>query len=760
MGIFSSKKKHFVDTQVARVVEDEFIPNAAQDALFKSIFSEVGLTTAIKNEALNGGFRNFNKMYRFAEKDRYAYGLPNAAIVGSSDGFPLAQQQIETEVGAPVDLEYLHFRPLNNIHQGWKHITDNLGYDYTNNQITGLSTEKGSEVYLEKLVAVHSTEVGRGIEVTGLGSFQSSSFSGFSPETPATALKALVAQQEIRYGAAENESVEIHYIWIQDDEIVRESVVLDLSSFDTDREFYQAKYTYVESTVTKTGYWTYDTVTGSNNQLNGVYAKEYTDPGTYFPIVPFRSEGQNMADPSLHETEEYLSTVKLLEYINIDYQEFSDAMHEDPDIGNVDQAVMMMGVPINAEHQTDIEYLFRYFKGIIDQLPPEATRINYDEPPNLESERFGFTAAPDQSYALQISDADFRTTLSFDKVRSRLRAGDVAGVGEFTNTLANQDITSGPVRNDDITDGIDNLTQRVLQHQLMPGVYEEIIVHNINIRYDITSELGTEGGGNDDVTLIPIDYEVANQMPVLARQEIYYRSLHLVFNSHVIQTVKWYQRGAFKILLTVAALIVTLLTYGVTWKSFVAALANATASTAAAAAFLKFVLVEYIKSYVVQFAFTELIEEIGIESALWLAIAAATVGVYKAFDAGKIVQGSLADNLITASNGLVTGAQNVLRQEFSKYQADLEAFELYKDEQIEELEEIQKLLNTNAFLDPFTFIGRQPMVLFGENPDAYFNRTVHSGNVGMVSINIIQNFVENSLTLPRMHETVGETING
>jgi hypothetical protein len=49
------------------------------------------------------------------------------------------------------------------------------------------------------------------------------------------------------------------------------------------------------------------------------------------------------------------------------------------------------------------------------------------------------------------------------------------------------------------------------------------------------------------------------------------------------------------------------------------------------------------------------------------------------------------------------------------------------------------------------------MVVFGEKPDEYYARTIHSGNVGLESMNIVQNFVDISLRLPTMQETAGDT---
>jgi hypothetical protein len=45
-------------------------------------------------------------------------------------------------------------------------------------------------------------------------------------------------------------------------------------------------------------------------------------------------------------------------------------------------------------------------------------------------------------------------------------------------------------------------------------------------------------------------------------------------------------------------------------------------------------------------------------------------------------------------------------------------------------------------------------VIFGEAPEEYFNRTVHSGNVGILGIKAISDYVDNALKLPELHETI------
>ncbi len=63
----------------------------------------------------------------------------------------------------------------------------------------------------------------------------------------------------------------------------------------------------------------------------------------------------------------------------------------------------------------------------------------------------------------------------------------------------------------------------------------------------------------------------------------------------------------------------------------------------------------------------------------------------------------------------------------------------------------------DSWLNPFEFIGEEPLIVWGEAPNDLYNRTVHSGNIGMAGIEMIKSYVDVALTLPRLNNTVGDT---
>ena len=766
MGWFSTKRKHFVDTSVVRVIEDEQVPDSTRAALVESIFAEdTTIIEAVKNQALNGPYRNFEKMYKYAESGAYYYGLPNATLISSDQARSLIVPAIQAEISQTgVVLSYYFFRPLNNIHAGWKHLYENLGYVKSTNKIIGLAASNNNlDCFLVKMVAVHTTITGQEVEQDSIGTWEASAASGQTPSRGAFADPAvtsgLIAEHEFRVGTGETESVEIHYTYTTPaGSVINQILVLNLSAFDTDQEYHQAKYTYTVGAVTYTGYWTYDHLTGSNAALNAVYDNNYVAPGTYFPIAVFRREDQNQATNALQTSQQYLTTEKLLDYIGIDFRETADAMHADSDIDDIDQAVLMMAVPITSTNQAELRYLFDYFSGVHDSLPVDATDGNSTEAPNLQSSDHGTSGGPKISWAIDIQDADFRMTISFQGITKRLITGNFGAVGDYQNYEEVFDPFNTPFRNLSTGNptaftGVASRSQRIFRHQINALVYEEITIDSPQVRYHIYQAKGAEAGANDGRCLIPIDYNISNALPFLVKEELYFRSCHFVFNSHIVQVIKWYQRGAFRVVLLIVAVIMAAYGSDLGFKLWVA---SAIGASAIVWVLIKFIVLLVLEGMIIGFVFKEVAKEIGAENAAWLAVIVAVVGGVKVLKAGGLVVHSTASKLLFVANGLARGSAQAFGIMLEDLMDDYKEWELLRDEMEEELERGQDLLGADLKINPFAFIGATPLFVPGEEPQEYFNRTIHSGNVGVDALQIVQNYVAVSLTLPTIDETIEE----
>lgn len=787
MGIFSSKKKHYVDTAVVRVVEDKLVPDLLYSAIAETIFDDADITRTIQQESLYGNFRNFEKAARWASKPgNYAFGLPNVRSQSSSDGFGEARTALRADINkGDITVDYMQFRPLNNVHAGYKWVTENWGHNAATNELTVLSEQKGFPVYLDKMVSYHdqdTTEEATVPEITSIGVFGNSPFSGWTPERKGlinlpgsiTQPSDLVIEQEVvvRPGI---ESVVIHWVGekltyvdsdppadppvVKERELIKGSYELDLSEYDGDREYYQAKW----SKNGETGYWIYDVLEGRYPALDRIFVPSGSNEGSFFPFIVFRNEAKNYAKTS--SAEDLAGTVKLCKYMGFDYLDMSDQIHENDDVKDIRQAVMMVAVPITTDDQIQIEYLYEHFKEI---KKDQHAKWEQNRP---FSQAADLAAGSSDSYALQISDADFSMSLSFDRIEIKEVSGDIPDGEMFSNSQSKGQAVTAILPGLRYTGPVIESNVRYIRKQLFPGaeidgewnpgVYEEIKITNPQIRFPIAlnGKKSVEGGANDDRLLIPIDYNVAKKLNILKREHLYFVSLNLVFNSHVVQKVKWYQRGAFKIVLAVVAVVLAWFTYGATLKAYFAAIATAAtaaAATAAVIALAQFILGKIVVSVVISFAMQELAEIIGAEWAIALAVVAMSYGVYKGISSGAWMGNTTAVKMVNLGNSLIGGANAALKDAFADWNKELQEFNLMKDELWEELKELQDALIQPVNVDPLTFVDLQPLTIWGENPDQYYGRTVHSGNIGVESLQIVENFVPFSLRLPTTVQTLGD----
>ena len=767
MGWFSSKTKHYVDTQVQRVIEDNLITNPNLTVILETLLTDQheSVSDAIQDNMLNGSHVKFNRFYRFAERGDYYFGLPDAKFLSTTDGIATALAALESDVGFAVTVDYLYYRPLNNTHIGWQLITETLGYDHDTNELTGLTPSYPSSVYLKKFVAVHATDADTdlGIDQTAMGTFSPGAAVGVTPDRPEwddpDAKQSISVQTEFRVGTGETESVEIHFTYLDAEGIaVQDFEVLDLTSYGNAPEYYQARYWYMDGVDKIVGYWTYDPTAGTHAGLTNLFtAPTYVDPGTYFPFVVFRKNGVDRADPLLVGTEEFDSTVALLEVLGMDFVEIGEALNEAEGIEDVPQAVMMMGVPIVSTNAQDIEYMWRYFKDIYSRLLPEEAKTysNYGAAPDLGSS-FGTSSGTRQGFALQFSDADFTMGFSFSGIVRSYSAEVIGPVGTVASTNVNPRSIERTLLEVELAlypyVGITPTQERIFKRQITSQIVESYHLVDPQVRYMVDTTFEVSGGAYDERLLIPLDREICRTMSPNKVTQLYQRSLHFIYNSHQTQVIKWYQTGFFQAVLYIAAIAIGI--YFGPEKGVVVA-AYAAGIDVLIMTLIRIIIVQIVKNMFWGWVLGKVAKIVGVENSFWIAAAAIVVGGTARITNSGLIAKTTAIGLLKAGTGLAIGAQVAMKDLIAGFNSEVGEFELLKEAQTKELQELQELLDGNLGLNPMNFVGKQPLVIWGEPVDAYINRTIHAGNIGVEGLNIIQNFVNISLRLPTMQETVG-----
>jgi hypothetical protein len=282
-------------------------------------------------------------------------------------------------------------------------------------------------------------------------------------------------------------------------------------------------------------------------------------------------------------------------------------------------------------------------------------------------------------------------------------------------------------------------TEHRYRRQATIYVYEEIVVTNLKMTYYVYGNYTTTGDEQDSILLIPIDKLVSQNYSIPDREKLYSTSLHFVFNSRVVQKVKWYQQTWFRNFLFVVAVVLTVLyppaglaAWGLTGAALVAAA----------------ILYVAIVGFVLQKAFSFIVDKLGVEVATVLAIALLVYGGYTMIQSGSYGAVPWAGDLLMLSNGLQSAIMSAKLEDVLDQQRDLN---LFIEQQTKILDDAKALLDGNTWLSPF--------VVFGESPEEFYNRTVHYGNIGTLGITAISSYVDIALTLPKLNDTLGEPLN-
>ena len=556
--------------------------------------------------------------------------------------------------------------------------------------------------------------------------------------------------------------------------------------------------------IIHTGYWEYSPssltwpITAANGvsdvswfyeQLNDLYDvyKDYwgnvqrPSRGTYFPIAIFRSYNKSKTAGSTNQNSAaYKSSVKLLNHIKLDYAAIGQSLDENSDIENIRQAVLMMGIPIDSENPLDMEYLYNFWEQWFKTLPAKA---QLDSKSGLIFD-VDYGARVDDIYAIDISDADFRMVLSFNGILQRLGEGNILDAAlPTTNVATNRNNPDKPYQdfpaNEDTILNLDVLTNldyrpgivntytntaeylalrgpnsgsrqmRIFRKQETPDTYTEIIVLEPRFRFDIYEDKHTFGGATDSKCLIPIDHEISQKMALYDREELYLRSLSMVFNSHVVQKKKWWQRGWFKIVLVILAIVYV-------WYTWDASTAWALATTEAGVGattyaitvvFIQKILIQIAIGVAISYATQLIARAVGGKIGMLLAIAALVYTAYLGYTGTLGIAGATPLQMLAVGNGLTRGVQLETQREMANFVEELAEFNLMAEEKFEELAEKQALLDPDGGLDLHQSIGFSILYVANEAPEEYYSRLTDPGTA-LQGTELIRNYAADSLRLP------------
>lgn len=741
MGLFSSKTKTTVGTAVARVIPDESLPDSIKNGVIKSIFEDGDLSEHVV-EALTGSIGvRAERMYEYGKR-AYAHGLPSGQMVSSAIGRAEVEAVLATLEGNTVLLDYLHYGPANNLHIGWMNLVSSRGYNTSTNELPPLSDSKGTTVWLHDMVVVVPEAKFPTMSQDSLAQWGQAPRAGITHERAigTEASRGLILHSPVETSSIRpDEFLRVTYTWYLPVKDTDPNTWKNYAEFDipvvgypNDAEYLHVKYKV--GGVIK--YWMYRIGSGIHPTLDALVDAAPEVNGTFFPFAYFRyNKKSEIEDKS---TAAYKTSKKLVKYLGMDYDDIAAAIDENPDIANVEQAMLMMAVPVNTEDQQELWYLYEFFENMFFANGGGAmTRDTAVIFAGLRGEILTQTN-------LVIQDSRFKMGIRHSGIYRARVGGTIGAVGSHARGMETVYTESSSVNHETGATQIELIPHKYhyFRRQVTEHLYEEIQVVGLQTLFYVFESFASIGDEEDDILLIPLDRSITEKLTIPQREVLYARSLHYVFNSKVVTKVKWYQQSWFKAVLIIVAIAITIWS----WGSSGGLLSTLKAAAIMGGAELVAVtlITAVVKMAVVTVGVQLFIKAAGAELAFLVALIAAAYGMYQSFATGA----PWATDLVNLSNSLTKGIGTYMQGQMDDLLQSASDFSKYIEEQTKLLDTAKELLEGNNLLSPF--------VIFGESPDDYYNRTVHSGNIGVIGFEAVSSYVEVALTLPKLDETVGE----
>jgi hypothetical protein len=747
MWPFDSTYKTQVGTVVSRAIPDNALPNAIRSGGMYALVHNSDSVDATLDALTTSIAVKAERMLKYG-KEHYVHGLPSGQFYSAMDAREEVTAVLEGIYGAfNVSLIYCHYRPPNMQHIGWMRLVSDHGYDPVTNRLGNLSTSLGQDVYLDNLTVIIPSTTYDSYSLSALEQWGVSATAGYAPSRKTfTAYNAFRPPTPITKDyAATTAHIQIDYSWeavppitpydTTPSVIQTGSFDISLAGFDPLANYFQVSY--VVDGVTQ--YWMYQADTGTYPTLDNYFNKPPDVHGTFFPFVYFRYN--KVPDTADKSSAAYLTGKKLLNYLGMNYDTMSDSISHNPSIGDVQQAMLIMAVPANSTNPLELRYLYSFF----DELYA-SNLYQYSSPSQLQAAQyFSQDSHLDLTKtSIVIQDARFKMALGNSGITKRTRGGSIGAIGDHTFTLSSLAVDRSVFVSDGESSGIivehDVFPIHIYRRQVTSALYEEIQVIDLKMVYNVYGTYTTVGSGNSSILLIPVDDSITKHYSMADREALYSRSLHYVFNSLVETEIAWYQSEFFQFVVIVVALVAT--AYGFEGASEFAL--SITAGNVAMA-----LAVDFAIGVGISYGLKAVVKAVGLEKSLLIAVVAMVVSISQGDTEGCLRNTPWTETLLKASVGLAKAVSQETQELIQDLSAEFDTLKTLEDASSKELTAANKLLENKSWLSPIE--------VMGETPEDFYNRTTHSGNVGILSIGAISSYTEIALRLPKLNDTLGDS---
>ena len=502
-----------------------------------------------------------------------------------------------------------------------------------------------------------------------------------------------------------------------------------------DSEYFMVYYSYVSGGDTYRDFFTYEYGSGGNPSLDNIFNTS-SEVGNFLPRIYFRLGGQKLSVDTNKETLAYKSSTKLCKKLGLSWKDVSEQLHKAVgDLEFVDEIMVASAVALNSTQPLILDYLINWLDTQYSLIPSTFTGQTPDELATLYSD---FNVRNPSE--IRFSDNQSRQVFGFAAIGSRDVTGSIGEVGHVESTYTPGYTVSGEDRVSTMVP-----SYYIYRVQVFETSYREILVVSPYTHMYFGGR-STTLTGQDNGLILPVDMNVVSYYSNKKTEELLSRSLYVIINTTVIVKVKWYQTGLFKAVIFVVAIVLAVL--GQPEALSVAVVVTAIVET---------IILQILVNIVVKFLVNTLGIDVGVIAGI-VAIVSVVVGTY--ID----VSGMAVNFISTATLMQIANVAFMMADAGFKYQMrNLEKekgdFYTLAQAQQKEIERARNLITEVRKPQDYLNAPSDMSRLFyhiGESPSDFYNRTIHSGNLGVIPPLLISSYHNLGLRLPDPKETLNQ----
>lgn len=733
MGIFSSKTVVSTGVSVTPLVDER--PNLAQTGVVRAILSNSDITDTLLSTIIGGYSVDPIRVYNYGRNSGYFLGLPQSSM-------PLPSLDEEAVVSVLLQQSGNSFGNVS---------LESIAYKEPNAEELGR--------FLLQLLATINED--KNVVTGGVANLTS----GYHAEINEYALTVLnPVESRTDAEMLDPTEISIEYTGVQYDPSNRSgtetSITFTLLTSDAStnliqdwgNSLYVVKYYKAVSNYTGsyTKYLLYDPETDVYPELEPFSDLEVF--GEYFPIIPLRIDGEFITPE--HPNSEYADNVDqidtLMGLLTLSRKDIQDALADTENINDIDSTYVIQGIPIgidydmnNVKKQSTLKYLFNFFKDCMYEQEVSKDAFLEGVANSTQETRIGSTiiTAPIPYNVIRIEDSKLKTYIYWNYIETYSGTYDSAKntyhlryylAGDTTKPQDSDTYYSNDALYIEYHDHVNQTCQIIHVNGLfhVSDVYPgKAVVTVLTDVFESTEETGF---------FIPVSYDVMRKLSRTEQSTLMLDSLIMV-NYGINKTkVKFYQRGAFRILITIVIVVVAVYT-----QNYQLISSGQLTASQIALLVLEAIAINIVITIALRPILKILIDIFGAQAVLIAAAVLAVVGLLSANDIGNLAATlPSAEYLIMASTQLTTAIGEYAQREAGKLAREYQEFlKEYEDAQSEIEAILETLPKVTMDVEWFTL-----NLLRAETPDDFFVRTT-SPDIGLASLDSINYFYDNALNI-------------